>query len=156
MADFTRKWLPTEWLDEVVPEPQDSPDAFISPVGDSALELRAPTEPREDGFYVSPLTEGQIVEFVAFDDYGTLQLTIHADRTFETDDPVPAGATLFMLEGEPDTISGSIEEMVRNLDDPIDPGTYTVAAYSWQRHASFRLELDEKRVARFVMCAGAS
>lgn len=156
MTSYTRQWLPSQWLDEVVPAPQENPDAFIRPLGGGSFELRAPDEPEEDGFFVAPLVPGQVVEFSAFDDYGMMELTLNEDRTFTTAEPVPAEATHFMMYMEPDTISGSLEELVRNLDEPVDAGPFTVLAYSWAHHTSYRLDVDSDGTARFAMCEGAN
>lgn len=147
---FTRSWLPTAWLDEVAPEPQADPNRFIRRLDDGTFELRAPDDWDDPECWRIPITEGETVTFYAYDDYGTLELTIADDRSFTTDRPAPAGARQFWIEGEHETVGDSLDEMVANLDLPIDAGEHTVHASSWEHQAVFRFEVGTDGAARLI------
>src|SRR5690606_11249517 len=106
MTDFTRKWCPSMWLDEVMPAPQPSPDDFIHQLGLGAFQLRAPDEPDDEAFVVDILP-GQVIEFSAFDDFGEIEVVVNDDLSFTQDRPTPVGATQFCILGDPESMDSS-------------------------------------------------
>lgn len=157
MADFTRTWLPSEWLDEAIPTPQETPDAFIRALDDGRFRLQPPgTDYDDDDFFRTDIVEGQIVEFSACDDYGEIRVEIAEDRSYTLLDHFPDGATQFWIPGDAYTMTHSIEEMVNNTLEPLEPGEHTLGAYSWEHSASFRFEVPHDGVPRLVLCAGVN
>lgn len=153
MAGCTRTWLPSEWLDESIPAPQETPDAFIRAIDGGRFLLLPVGEDDGDDFYRIEIAEGQIIEFSACDDYGTIRVVVAEDRSFTVLDPIPEGATQFWLPGDPDTMANSIEVVI---NEGFEPGEHTLGAYSWKHSASFRFEVPHEGAARLVLCAGVS
>lgn len=156
MSDFTRKWLPSEWLDETIPAPQESPDAFIRAIDGGRFVLMPVGNDDGEDFYRTEIIEGQIVEFSAGDDYGSIRVTVAEDRSFTLSSLNPEGATLFWIPGDPDTIAGSIEGVINDAQASLEPGEYTLGAYSWKHIASFRFEVPHEGAPRLVLCAGVN
>lgn len=149
---FTRTWLPTEWLDEVVPEPQADPSRFVRRMDDGSFELRAPDDWDDPECWRITVSDGQTINMSAYDDFGTIEVTIAEDGSFTAEQAVPDGATQFWLDGEPDTMGGSLTEMVANLllDGRADPGRQTIRASSWQHSAIFQFRIDAAGAGRLV------
>lgn len=156
MAAFTRTWLPSEWLDEAIPAPQETPDAFIRALDGGKFLLLPVGEDDGDDFYRTVIIEGQIIEFSACDDYGSIRVVVAEDRSYTLLDPIPEGATQLWLPGDPDTMAYSIEEIVNNDFEPLEPAEHTLGAYSWKHSASFRFEIPHDGVPRLVLCAGVN
>lgn len=156
MADFARSWLPSEWLDEAIPTPQETPDAFIRALDGGKFLLLPVGEDDGDDFYRTEIVEGQIVAFSACDDYGQIRVVVAEDRSFTILDPVPEGATQFWVPGDPDTMAYSVEEVINNGRDPLEPGEHTLGAYSWEHNAHFRFEVPHDGAPRLALCAGVN
>lgn len=156
MAGFSRTRLPSEWLDEVIPTPQETPDAFVRVIGDGRFLLLPVGEDDGDDFYRTKIVEGQIVEFSACDDYGGVRVSVAEDRSFTLLEPIPEGATQFWMPGDPDTMAYSIEDVINNEFEPLEPGEHTLGAYSWKHSVSFRFEVPHDGAPRLVLCAGVN
>ncbi len=137
---LSEKWLPVAWMDEVVPETQADPSAFIrGPVG--GLWLIAPEEEPDNEFYRMAIAPGDIVEFDLCRIWPSIEVTIGAGGTIEKHDPIPEGATLFWFAYDSDTINESVEELIKN-SEVTGPDTLDVDCYDWSITAKFRLVVD--------------
>jgi hypothetical protein len=160
MADV-RKWLPAEWADEIVPDMEASPDAYIEREGEG-WGLRLPvgnasrSDDHEEDCWHTKIEPGRVVNFMWTESYGTFDLTVNDDddRTWSTDRPIPATASHFWLPFDVDTLADSVDELVREA--ALDPGEYTMGAYHWSDYVPFRFEVDADGAGRFVSCAGAN
>lgn len=159
------RYCPTDWLDEVNPL-ADTPEGFARPINDGWM-LIAPDEDEGDStFYKTSLEAGQIVNFARLITHPDFSLTIREDGSHFADVPqLPNGHTSFRLpdwdwEDSVDEISelirlGEGPDLTTDLDDPLKPGTYSVACWTWQDTIPFRFEPDGD-TPKFVLCAGAS
>lgn len=132
-----QKWLPVDWMDEYVPDPQNDPNSFICHDAEHGWFLR-PVEEKDatfgDGYYPLTLSEGQVVKFSAFINYGDFALTIRDDRSFETDRDIPEKANCFRVDRDTDTLQPSLGELVScggGLFGEMEPGTHAIDAYWW-------------------------
>lgn len=146
---ISAKWLPSDWMDEATPEPQEDPSAFIKgPVGD--LYRVAPDEADDDDWYDSyemRLAPGAIVKFDLCRVWPPIEVDIGPDGKILRHDPIPEGATLFWTDHDPDTISESLEILIEEYEP--EEGTLDVVPYDWSLSANFCLIVDEAG-ARFV------
>jgi hypothetical protein len=143
------KYLPSAWLDECIPEPQENPDSFICRAGE-AWVLRPPEEDAEDAEnFIQRLQAGRIVMFYEHRYFGDFTLTIDACGDWTTDAPIPAEATHFRLEWNPDTIASSVDALI--LTCKLEEGQATIDAYWWSDYEvplRFLVEGDAARFAR--------
>ncbi|ARM12086.1 MULTISPECIES: hypothetical protein [Rhizobium] len=130
MSEQELKWLPCDWMDEYVPDPQTDPNAFVCQ--DQTGWFLRPVEEEEDYPFLK-LVEGQTVRFNATENYGDFTLTIHDDGTFETDREIPAKANCFRLDHDTDTLQSSLSDLVAcgYLGTSVEPGSYDIDAYWW-------------------------
>lgn len=131
--EYETLYVPTEWMDEITPIPQASPDRFIWKDEDGSFYL---VELDIGGAHVPigtsnassmVLRDGQIVAFTPIEDYGDFVLTLHDDGTFELNRDCSPKANCFVdVEGE---VFGSIREFIDRLNDidgPRTTGTHDV------------------------------
>ncbi|WP_174037596.1 hypothetical protein [Agrobacterium tumefaciens] len=71
------KYLPSAWLDECIPEPQENPDSFICRA-EKAWFLRPPEDADDAENYVQRLHPGDIILFDEHRYFGNFTLTIDA------------------------------------------------------------------------------
>lgn len=142
----TRKWLPTDWQDEVTPPPAVSPSDFIQLDADgpflAPLGWKPDTEELAEHDPRIRLEDGTLVQFSWVEDHGHRTLTVLADGSWTLDEPFPDAAEQFWLPGDPDTINLGIDDLVRgSIDgwsDPLPPGDWVVAGYTWGPHSVWR------------------
>lgn len=151
--DHRRHWIPSDWLDEINPTMLESPDSFIErePKG-WALRLPDGDPDRDNEFYHSPIEPGQIVGFRWVEGHGFFKLLLAADRTWTTDITPPAAATHFH-EPQFGIIGNSVEDLLTDDLDPLEPGEYEISAYTWSPEIPFRFDVDTEGNGRFIQCA---
>lgn len=161
MTENITRYLPRAWQDEVIPEPQASPDAFIHLDKTDGWVLRPcgqAADEEDDIFYVTKIRDGDIIGFDANQVFGDYSLTVREDGTFSTDRPVPEKANCFRIDRDTDTLATSASELVagsRFMGDPLEPGTYDMDAYWWSaKPVHFRFRVDAAGKSRFEPCAG--
>ena len=127
------KYLPAEWLDEVVPSPVAHPDDLISIV-DGVPYLVGKFHDR------MTVTHGEFVEFCEFRDHGHWAITIEEARDADGNavwrggETIDAEANCFHFDdGYAEAFGGTLDEMVAAMveDDPDICGTFSVHAYHW-------------------------
>lgn len=158
-ANITR-YLPSAWQDEVIPEPQETPDAFIRRDGDGRFFL-VPcewNEADEDNYRLN-LDACHVIAFDANQDFGDFTLTVREDGSFFTDRPVPEKANCFRKDRDIDTLARSLNALVAGGDftDPLDPGTHAIDAYWWtDKPVWFRFRVGRDGKAYFEPCGAPS
>lgn len=156
-----RKWLPTEWADEVSPTPEESPDKFIERDGERWV-LRPPVGNafRDEEYLRIAIEPGQVVDFMATEHFGYRIVTVNTDRTFSVDRPYPEKTTHFW--GGDDQLAHTLAELVNGdpelpgMYDPLEPGEHEIAVYWWSDSLPFRFDVDSGGNGRFVSCSGAN
>ena len=132
---ITRRWMPSEYLDEVVPDARDTPSAWIERLNDGAHVLAAPF-PDGAQQHGRRLSDGDEIEFSWTEDHG-----IGAVRFENEQGRLVLGRWPNAVEGEmfvcalgvPSSVSASIEEFCEHWIDngePVDEDV-TVAFYVW-------------------------
>lgn len=160
MTSAATKYLPSAWLDEMNPETQSDPTAFLkhqTAPGHYLMEpVHDPEDWTNDAYHVA-VQVGQVVPFLTYRSYGTHIMTVAEDG--RADAPtVPADANCFILDHEADTFTSDLQEIADNgidaTGDPLTPGNYEIQAWFWSdTETHFRLvEQDGKPV--FEPCAG--
>lgn len=152
MTEFETKYLPSEWLDEVVPAAQEDPSLFVFYNEKLGWHMRDPDEPdaEEGDSWLTRLNIGQVVRFSANRVYGDFTLNIATDGSYDVVGDIPADANCFRLFRDNDTINDSISSLIENCE--LGEGSHDIDAYWWSNEDYlFRLEFrDEKGV--FVAC----
>lgn len=137
------KYLPSEWLDEVIPPPQTHPNAFLSHTEGLGWFIR--DEDEGECEWEMKVEPGDVVLFSAHENFGMFVLTVKADGSYETDRVVPEKASHFMIYGDIDTLSGSISDLIAGYGfdgQELEPGSYDVWAYWWSNEDyRFRFEI---------------
>ncbi len=84
-----RQWWPSEYADEVMPGSFDSPQGWLMPMpdGSGGFTIKSPhhdspEDEREEAWKFEALTDGEKIEFTAYDDFGDLSVNIAADGTY--------------------------------------------------------------------------
>jgi hypothetical protein len=129
-----RKWLPTEYGDEVIPSPRASPADWLLQVDGkfylAGNDIAGDTAPRE-------LREGEIVQFDWTEDHGTAELEILSPTEWRGEDRMPTtpGGNMVMCEaGNWESQSDNISTFVEcycDMDRPSLPAAVTVSFYAW-------------------------
>lgn len=155
--EVVTRWLPSAWHDEMIPEPQESPDDFLFYTDKLGWHIRPPEEDEgdEDDFAFLKLEIGQIVYFDANRVFGDFELVVEADRTFRVLGDVPDEANCFRIDRDTDTLQPSLDLLV-NGDEPLEDGNHAMDAYWWsETSTAFRFEFQDGK-GTFVLCAGMS
>lgn len=138
-----QKFLPTDWLDEVTPEPQVDVNAFLH-VGDGIEFIFAPAKDDAhfgDRFYVKPIAVGDVVEFSALEIYDDFTIDVYEDSFVCS--PEPTVANCFRWDdGDSEDVFNTVEELVANGPDGLrmEPGTYRIENWWWSDE-TFRYRL---------------
>jgi len=144
------KWIPTEWLDEVVPRQGDHPDEFLKR-RDGVLML-TPLESEEAWPQERSVASGEIVDFSWHEDRGEARLHLLDDGGYRVFPPFPADTNYFSASDDPEDFACNLEELVANLRaagdfdarEPID-----VVGWVWG-DAQFRVVAMESGAAHFA------
>lgn len=137
MSETETKYLPSNWLDEVIPSPQFHPNNFVFHSEKIGWHMRDPDEdgdPEEGDGWLTLLTPEQVVGFSANRVFGDFTLTVEPDGSFSTNRPIPQEANCFRIDYDIDTLADSLATMVKNgtgFDGRLEAGTYDIDAYWW-------------------------
>lgn len=148
--EVDRRWIPAEWLDEVVPTCGKSPDAFLKRHGD-VLKL-APLDDLDPEDWPQPeaLSDGQIVLFCWTEQYGDWTVKVADDGSFTFPEGTPPEtATHFSFEDE---MEDSPAQLVRLLLDNAGierGGEFEMYCYAWSDPLPYRLKILESGAAHF-------
>jgi hypothetical protein len=126
------KWIPSDWLDEELPELQNYPNAFICHHAELGWMLRPVEEQDEDideDFSILRLVDGLVVKFSASIYYGDFELVVRDDGSFETDRDIPIKANNFRVDRDTDGIQPTLQELV--VDGGLEPGIHAIDACWW-------------------------
>jgi hypothetical protein len=159
------RYCPTAWLDEVNPL-ADTPEGFARHIGGVWLLANPDEEPENMPFIKDDLVEGQIVSFARLITHDDFTLTIREDGSHHADIPqLPSGHTSFRLQDWQwgdfvDELAevirlGAEPNLIDDIDNPLQPGAYTVECWTWQDDIPFRFA-PEGDTPKFVLCAGAN
>lgn len=151
-----RKWLPSEWLDEVVPMQGKSPDDFLKRNEQGVLQL-VPLDDLEDTSWTpTDLEQGQIVEFSWFEDRGYATLIVREDGSWYCDPPFDEEANC-ISDSDGDIIAQSVEDYVQQQTElmfggepgGLEPGRYELDGWYWSDSIPFRVKVLESGAASF-------
>jgi hypothetical protein len=156
--DEPRKfWLPTDWQDESIPPPRETPDAWIVQAADGAPMLAGvyegplgeSTDParHEDAPWGSPrvLTDGETVHFNFTRAWGTATLTVRADGTWSVDREMPGEANCVRLEWVTESVSQTVADLVKYSDLHADQGDQVIEYYEWSDDIPFVFDATTRR-----------
>ena len=120
---MARKWLPTDYQDEMIPELRASPDDWIVN-GGSVAGMWEDDEP-------TPVAEGEVVKFDWCEHLGRAKLVVSHDGTWTCDCPIPKapyGSEFHVMAvGDPAAMNVDMEDFITELD----PGEYDIRFYAW-------------------------
>lgn len=163
MADYTTKYCPFDWLDEIVPVLVEDPAEIVFVGGPTGWLMLADEKDDEEEYCRVPLEPGQVIEFGAHRWYGIFKMWIGGDDSFDFDDAYPSDATHFRLvDADELDMHDSIEELVKagspedfNGKVPLEVGPHEVSIWYWSDPIPFRFEVEDGK-PNFVRCAGVS
>lgn len=151
-----RKWVPAEWMDEMVPAMSASPDDFLKRDPNGVLQLM-PIDRHADEVWppIEDLQRGQEIEFCWMEDRGTSVLTMRGDGTWSCEPSFEAD-TNHIGDADGDIIADSVADYVqqRALDDPLKPGEHTLWGWTWSDSIKFRVKVLESGAASFERVDG--
>lgn len=142
-----RKWLPSEWMDELPPSLGVSPSDFIFTDEAGRHFLRRLADDRDDeeeeegDFFFRPLSPGDVVAFCWHEPFGARVVTVGADGHWTVDAPVPEIANCF--NDEEWNIHGSLDELAAERG----PGRYEVDVYTWSDDELFEFGVRDGMAA---------
>lgn len=162
VRDAETRYLPADWLDEIIPTPRADPNEFVMFNEAIGWHLRDPDEAEpfeaEDG-WCTPLQPGQVVKFSANRVFGDFTLTVDGSG-YVTDRQIPAEANCFRLDHDTDTLASSLEELVNGsgwMHDPLQPGEYDIDAYWWSdEEYPFRFDIVDGNGCLVAVEGGAA
>lgn len=153
-----KKWLPSAWVDEVVPKSGTSPNDFLRRSANGALFI-APIERAADDAHDWLMPEpiavalGDVVEFSWYVDRGGAVLHLAEDGSYYLDPPFE-GEVNCVTDNDGDTIGGSVEEFVKQSTDPdccgafpMEPGEHDLRGWYWDEADSFVVSLGANGAA---------
>lgn len=130
MIDHITKYLPCDWLDEAIPDPQEDVNLFLRQDGEGWYLIPVEEDdPDEEEPWPLRLEEGQKVGFYASRYYGKFRLTIAGDGSSSTDSPIPEDANCFRVDFDIESLSSSLPELIENSQ--LAQGEHEIDAYLW-------------------------
>ena len=151
---MTRKWLPSEWMDEMPPRMGTSPDDFLKRNAAGVLQL-TPIEKDldpEDWPQPADIEQGAEIAFCWVEHHGSAMLVVNADGTWRCDEDFPEGTNWYFYDLE--HLADSIGELVagdEGITDPLEPGEYLIEGATWsQDNVVFEVKVLETGAATFV------
>lgn len=147
-APENKTFLPADYLDEVVPEPRDTPSAWIVALPGDAYAL-APFDEGDEPTRI--LKSGDLVSFCWHQVFGSLQVTIRSDESFTSvPEPHPI-ANGFWERGDTDSFAPSLTEFAKGwLQNGGEPEIVEVDHYFWSDGEPYRFEVGADG-PRFVL-----
>lgn len=134
MSKDGRKWLPSAYLDEWVPETLERPELFIRLV-DGKYQIGGFKSPDGlDDYDVVSISDGEIIEFSYIDNYGWFEVVIGPDFKPISGGDYPHHANCHRYDED---ISDNLDELIEPLGDDdgwsgVEVGDrIAVQAYSW-------------------------
>lgn len=125
---MSKKWLPADYQDEMIPDLRDSPDDWIAP---GCAALAAADEECDP----MPLTEGEVVKFDWCVSLGRNRITVTDSDTWTCDADIPSppeGGDLCIRVIGDDRIVDSADDLARQvIIDGDGPGSYEISIYAW-------------------------
>lgn len=138
-----RTWLPSEWLDEVNPEPLAKPDNFIQPDGKGGWRLGYPDGHEDAEMNTLPLTDGDAVDMSRLETFGKFHVIVGDGGKPIPPVDYPVGASHHALYDDDWFFGDSLDDLFAQLAEstyPLKPGaTVEVLAYTWS-HQMHRFE----------------
>jgi len=129
------KWYPADYMDEIMPDPRASAEAWvIEHAGSFALAAA------DDENQPMPIVDGETVEFVTCQEFGTSIL--HFTKSGPTlEAPWPEGAAQCVIMGDPETMGYGLDETVKFLiENDYDEDEYLIAFYTYSNIIRLRFD----------------
>jgi hypothetical protein len=162
---YITKYCPFDWLDEVVPVLVEDPAKIVFAGGPTGWLIAADKEELADdeAYCRRQIEPGQVINFGAHRFYGTFELWVAEDVSYELSAAFPDDATHFRLvDADELDMHSSLDELVKagNPADfsgasPLEPESYDVLVWYWSEPIPFRFEVEDGK-PKFVRCAGVS
>ncbi len=130
----SKGWIPSEYMDEVCPEPRPTPSDWL--IADPLKRLA----PGDDGPEAAPgrlVRNGDVVKFDELVSYPNVRAVWNGPGDWKLLSPYPAGATCFCLLGDPDTVGYSLDDFMRDNGEmgSFEPGEeFEINAFDWSTH----------------------
>lgn len=143
MAEKT--WIPSDYMDEVIPTPRKSPSDWIVQLPGDGVFALAPCEEEDEPTHL--LKNGDLVKFDWMEDHGRAEFTVR-DGKWSVDRQPPPETTHICEIGNPDSLSyEGIEVFAKNwLSVDHDDTETTLFYYTWSEQS----EVYEFRDGKFI------
>lgn len=122
-----KKWVPSDYVDEITPPPRETPDAWIEDYGNLAAI--------DDAHPPQPLAEGEIVNFSWVETLGSVTITIAEDGSWTSNPPIPetpeGACSHIWAPFDPDTMSFDVDSFASAMLENDGPGEIDAEIYAW-------------------------
>lgn len=152
-----RRWWPTDYADERMPAGMASPQDWVIPMPGNAGAFTLASMYHDDkveeaerlgdgDLSFDPITDGEKIEFMAYDDFGDLKLNITADGSFSIlSGTLHADATHFFEWFNTDGPSGdTLEEFAKSYAESDGAGEDVhVGMGSWSHSETYMVQIKD-------------
>lgn len=153
-----RKWLPSDWMDEMPPQTGAAPDAFLRRHPDTGTLQLWPLdasnhEPESIGWMVRDLKDGDVVSFMWHEGHGGREMAVKADGSWTLDKPFPDSANCFDDDDGNWEVIGNLDAVASTVHGSGEgefPRLVGVIGWTWSAGSNFRLVAGESGAAHFV------
>lgn len=146
-----RKWLPSEWMDEMPPTSSKSPSDFLKRNTDGVLQLTQ-IDDDESSSLIKSIELGAEVAFTWYEHRGQSTLTIRDDWTWSIDPPFDADTNCYRSDdADSENIWCEMQDLVDDMrDNDGEPGTCEVEGWTWSDDVLFEVRVLDSGAAEFV------
>lgn len=146
---MTRKWLPSDWMDEMPPQMADNPSDFLKRNAAGVLQLT----PLDDcGVEPADIEPGAEVAFCWVDRHDSILLTVFEGGTWSVVGDIPDTANNFFYDW--DIMAPTLGDLVKGdpgFTDPLTPGEYDIDVATWSEGLNlFQVRVLESGAAEFA------
>lgn len=146
---MARKWLPSEWMDEMPPTMADNPSDFLKRNAAGVLQL---TPVDECGLDPTDIEQGAEIAFCWVDRHDSILLTVFEGGTWSVVGDIPESANQFFYDY--DAMADDLDTLVKGdagFTDPLSPGEYDIDVATWSEDSIlFHVAVLESGAAAFV------
>jgi len=143
-----RKWLPSDWMDEMPPATGKSPDEFLRREPKTGQLQLYPLDLHDEADWfaamVRDLARGDEVSFMWHEPRGSRTMTVQEDGTWSLNEPFAQDANCFDDEDGNFGVTNDLAEIAANLRGEAQefPTEVEVDGWTWSNRIVFRVEVD--------------
>lgn len=146
---MARKWLPSDWMDEMPPQMADSPSDFLKRNAAGVLQLT----PLDDcGIDPADIEPGAEIAFCWVDRHDSILLTVFDGGTWSVVGDIPESANQFFYDY--DCMADNLDALVKGdpgFTEALTSGEYDIDVATWsEANVIFEVRVLESGAATFT------